>query len=234
MAKMSYGRAMTWHAERDPGAVALVHEGTATTRASRTGRSLVRVALASLVLAGIVSIVGPAANPAPVAAGTAEYIEGLLIKWTNEARASRGLPALKVGWRLMNLAGDRAADMASKNRMFHVSCLSCTLRSRDVSFSYCGEIVAYTSYPWGYDAAKAIFRMSHTMNGATAPFHAVAIRLVASSHLGSAAPDWMMMLATTSSQLKPKAKATASPSSIAPNSRTIRPEAPRSAARPMM
>jgi bile acid-coenzyme A ligase len=39
MAKMSHGRAMTWLAERDPGGIALVHEGASATRASLERRS---------------------------------------------------------------------------------------------------------------------------------------------------------------------------------------------------
>jgi uncharacterized protein YkwD len=47
--------------------------------------------------------------------------------------------------------------MASAGKLFHPSCLSCLLRKRSVSFSKCAEVIAYTSYPWGYDAARSIF-----------------------------------------------------------------------------
>jgi uncharacterized protein YkwD len=30
-------------------------------------------------------------------------------------------------------------------------------RSYGISFRTCGEVLAWTSYPWGYQAAKAIF-----------------------------------------------------------------------------
>jgi len=129
-----------------------------TPRAAQTPRLVVRVALAAVLLAGLLGVVGPAAHPAPVdAESTASYMEGLLLKWINNARADRGVPALRTTDRLMDLAGDRAADMASKGRIDHLECLSCTLRSRGVSFSRCAEVVAWTSYPWGYDAARSIF-----------------------------------------------------------------------------
>jgi uncharacterized protein YkwD len=126
-------------------------------RATSTVRSLARVTTAALVLMLGVTLVGPVANPAPVQAGTADYIEDLLLKWVNDARTSRGVPRLSVGWRLEALAGDRAAEMAAAGRIWHPSCLSCLLRKRSVSFSRCGEVVASTSYPWGYDAARSIF-----------------------------------------------------------------------------
>jgi uncharacterized protein YkwD len=125
---------------------------------ARSGlRSLARVSLAAFVLMLGVTVVGPVANPAPVNAGTADYMEDLLLKWVNDARASRGIPRLGVGWRLEALAGDRAAEMAKAGRIWHPSCLSCVLRKRSVSFSRCGEVVAWTSYPWGYQAARSIF-----------------------------------------------------------------------------
>jgi uncharacterized protein YkwD len=129
----------------------------ATPRVPHTARSILRVALASLVLATGVALVGPVSNPEAVHAGTADYMEDLLLKWVNEARQRRGVAPLKVGWRLEDLAGDRAAAMASQGKLLHTSCLSCTLRSRSVSFSSCAEVIAWTSYPWGYDAARAIF-----------------------------------------------------------------------------
>ena len=129
----------------------------ATTRATRTARSILRVALASVLLAGVVSVVGPASHPAPASAATADYMEDLLLRWVNDARSKRGIAPLKVGWRLEDYAGDRAADMAAAGRISHPSCLSCQLRNRSVSFSKCGEVVAWTSYPWGYEAARQIF-----------------------------------------------------------------------------
>ena len=127
-------------------------------RAHRLPRSLARFALLSLVLAAGLTVVGPVSHPAPVSAGTAEYMEGLLVKWINADRQARGVPAMKVGSKLTDLAGDRAVELARANKLYHPSCLSCLLRQRGVSFSSCGEVVAGTTYPWGYDAARSIYR----------------------------------------------------------------------------
>lgn len=114
--------------------------------------------LLAAVLAAFVGLgVGPAAHPAPVAATTADSMEALLVKWINSARANRGVPPLKVGSKLTNLAGDKAASMARSTVMSHASCLSCVFRSYSISFDTCGEVLAYTTYPWGYQAAKSIY-----------------------------------------------------------------------------
>ena len=128
-----------------------------TTRAPRTSRILARLALLSFVLAAAVTIVGPVAHPAPVSASTASYMEGLLVMWINDARAARGIPRLTVGTKLTNYAGDRAAKMASTNKMTHPSCLGCELNARDISWSTCGEVIAGNTYPWGYQAAKTLY-----------------------------------------------------------------------------
>ena len=122
----------------------------------RPARSSILLAAALLAFVGFA--VGPVAHPAPTNAATADYMEGLLVKWINHARQNRGIAPLKVGWRLEDLAGDRAATMASTGRMEHTSCLSCALNSHGVSYDRCGEVIAYTTYPWGYDAARSIFR----------------------------------------------------------------------------
>jgi uncharacterized protein YkwD len=31
------------------------------------------------------------------------------------------------------------------------------LRNRDISFNSCGEVIAFTTYPWGHDAARSVF-----------------------------------------------------------------------------
>ncbi len=120
-------------------------------------RAISRVLLGALLLATVVTVVGPVAHPARVEASTATYMEGLLVKWINNARASRGVPRLTVGTRLTNLAGSRASTLASTNKLVHPSCLSCLLRKWSVSFRTCGETIAGTTYPWGYDAARSIY-----------------------------------------------------------------------------
>ena len=119
----------------------------------RTRPSLVLVAaLFALIALGA----GPVAHPAPANASAAT-MEAKLVTWINNARATRGIPPLKVGWRLVDLAGDRAATMARTGKMVHVDCLACVLRSRGVSFGRCAETLSYTTYPWGYEAAHSIF-----------------------------------------------------------------------------
>jgi uncharacterized protein YkwD len=122
-----------------------------------------RLALSTLVLVASFAAtgalaVGPIANPEPVYAGTAETMEGYLVRWINSARVNRGIPALRVGSLLTSVAGYRASTMAKTGKLEHVSCLACLLRSWGVSFSRCGEVIAYTTWPWGYEAAHSIFR----------------------------------------------------------------------------
>jgi uncharacterized protein YkwD len=127
------------------------------TRATNSAATLVRIAIAALLLAAAVSIVGPISHPAQVEASTASDMEAYLIKWINDARASRGVPRLTVGTKLTTYAGDRAAKMASTNKLAHPSCLGCELNARDISWTVCAETIAATTYPYGYQAAKSLF-----------------------------------------------------------------------------
>ena len=117
-----------------------------------------RSILLTAVLAAFLGLaIGPVAHPAPTNAATADYMEGLIVKWVNNARENRGLPHLKVGWKLTKLAGARAATLAKTGELAHPACLSCAFRNFDISFTSCGEVVAMNSYPWGYEAARTIF-----------------------------------------------------------------------------
>lgn len=122
---------------------------------SRQAHSSILLVAALVAFLGFA--VGPVAHPAPASASTATYMEGLIVKWVNNARANRGVAPLKVGTLLTELAGDRAATSAQNKSLIHPSCLSCVFRSYDISFSICGEVLAWTSYPWGYQAARNIF-----------------------------------------------------------------------------
>lgn len=117
-------------------------------------RSLLLVALFAAAAA---MTAGPMADPQPVSAGTAETMESMLIGWINNARAARGIPKLSIGPKLMDAAGSRAATMARTGKLKHADCLSCLLRSYSISFSRCGEVISYTTYPWGRDAAWSIY-----------------------------------------------------------------------------
>ena len=123
-----------------------------STRPARPGILLAAALVAFLGLA-----VGPVAHPAPAQAGTASYMEGLIVKWVNHARERRGIKPLRVTTRLTNLAGDRSATLARTGVLAHPSCLACTFRSYGIKFSRCGEDIAWTSYPWGWDAARNIY-----------------------------------------------------------------------------
>jgi uncharacterized protein YkwD len=139
---------------------------TATTpvRPVRTPRFLLRLTITALVLAAALTALGPVSNPPPARAG-ALYMESLLVKWINNARANRGIPTLRVGSKLTDFAGYRARTMASTNKLAHPDCLACMLRKAGVSFSACGEVIASNNYPYGYEAARAIYRAWKNSSG---------------------------------------------------------------------
>jgi uncharacterized protein YkwD len=119
-------------------------------------RSITRLLAVAIVLSAALTVVGPAAHPKPAAAQTtAEYMEGLLVTWINQARASRGVPALHRG--MSDLADYRAKTLASTNTLAHPSCLGCLLTKWGYSWTMCGEVIAGTTYPYGYQAAKSMF-----------------------------------------------------------------------------
>ena len=122
--------------------------------ASRSVRTRLVLVLAFAFLA---LSFGPLANPAPVQAGTADTIEANLLRWVNAERSKRGVPALRLRSGLVDLAGDRAAKMASTTELEHPNCLSCKLNNRGISYNRCAEVIAYTTYPWGDQAAQSIF-----------------------------------------------------------------------------
>lgn len=113
--------------------------------------------LAALVAAFAALAVGPVAHPEPVNAGTAANMESKILGWINAARDNRGLRPLRVTDKLRALAGDRASTMARTGDLEHPDCLSCLLKNRDIAFDTCAETIAFTTYPWGHDAARSIF-----------------------------------------------------------------------------
>ena len=128
-----------------------------TTRSARIGVLRPGIVIAAFVLALVSLSAGPLADPAPVQAGTAENMEAMLLSWINDARAKKRLPALHTTAKLVDLAGDRARKMAEVNEMRHIKCLSCKLNRRGIEWDHCGEVIAYTTYPWGTQAAQSIF-----------------------------------------------------------------------------
>ncbi len=117
-----------------------------------------RLALVAVLVAFAFATVVPLATPAPTrAATTAQSMEGKILAWVNAARAERGVPALQLRGSLVELAGDRAAKMVSTNELEHPKCLSCKLNKRHIPWHTCGETIAWTSWPWGTQAAQSIF-----------------------------------------------------------------------------
>jgi uncharacterized protein YkwD len=121
--------------------------------ATALGRLVLVAVFASLAL----TAAGPLAHPSLVAASTADTIEAQLLKWVNDARVDRNLKPLRLHGGLVDLAGDQAAKMASSGNMQHLSCVSCTFTNRGIQWYSVGEIVAYTTYPYGDQAAQSIF-----------------------------------------------------------------------------
>jgi uncharacterized protein YkwD len=119
--------------------------------------ALARLLLTASFAALVATSVGPLAHPATVAAGTAETMEAKILSLVNAERTKRGLVPLRLHSGLVDLAGDRAAYMVSINQMQHISCLGCTLNSRGIQWWAAAEDIAFTSYPWGDQAAMSIF-----------------------------------------------------------------------------
>ena len=115
------------------------------------------VLLSAVFVAFVALSAGPLADPAPAQAGVAETMESQLLGWINDARAKKRLPALRTTAKLTDLAGDRARRMAETGEMKHTKCLTCKLNKRGIGWNTCGEVIAYTTWPWGTQAAQTIF-----------------------------------------------------------------------------
>lgn len=125
-------------------------------RSTGAAASIARITVVAVLLTAALSLAGPAAHPQAAAAQTTnDYMEGLIVGWINDARASRGVPALRVG--MSDLADYRARQLASANKLAHPSCLGCLLNQWGYSWRSCGEVIAGTTYPYGYQAAKSLF-----------------------------------------------------------------------------
>jgi uncharacterized protein YkwD len=116
-------------------------------------RLLVTAMLAAIVVLGV----GPLAHPSSVAASTASTMEAKILSLVNAERTKRGLVPLRLHAGLVDLAGDRAAEMASTAVFAHPSCLSCLVDSRNIQYYRAGEIIAWTGWPWGAQAAQSLF-----------------------------------------------------------------------------
>lgn len=124
---------------------------------SRRFATLPRLIVSAVLAASFVTAAGPMAHPRDVAASTASSMESQILGWVNAERSKRGLVPLRLHSGLVSLAGDRAADMASSGVMAHPSCLSCVINAWGVQWYGVGEVIAYTTWPWGSQAAKSVF-----------------------------------------------------------------------------
>jgi len=118
------------------------------------GRLALLASLAAVVAVGL----GPAAHPAPVRAGTADTMEATLLSGINAERAKLGLVPLRLHAGLVDMAGDRAAAMASAGAMSHTKCLSCELNARGIQWWGVGEVIAANNYPWGSQSAQVLLQ----------------------------------------------------------------------------
>ena len=116
---------------------------------------ILAVMVSALLSTGLV----PIHHAESVRAGTAETMESALLGWINTARASRGLPKLRVSAALTDLAGDRVAVLAAKTQLSHTlpGCLTCQLNDRSIAWNLEGEVLASNTWAWGLESARVAF-----------------------------------------------------------------------------
>ena len=97
---------------------------------------------------------------ATVSAATTTDFEHRVLDQINAARVSRGLVVLRTDGRLWDLAGDRAAAMASHNVLSHTvaGALNTSLTRRGISWYTDGETIGWTT-PRGFAAADALVKL---------------------------------------------------------------------------
>jgi uncharacterized protein YkwD len=136
-------------------------------------RLLYRHALIALLLAAMAvpTSIGPvavsAASTAPSSSTstptspTARTVASYLITWTNRDRQARGLRPLQPWSTLRNIATKRADTLAALGTLSHSAAgsLSSQLTSAGVQYYSWGEVLGWSSYPWGYDVAKSLYSM---------------------------------------------------------------------------
>ena len=130
----------------------------AAMRATRTARSIVRVALAAMLLATVVSVVGPAANPPARQRG-----HGRLHGGPPPEVGQRGARQPRRLRRSRSAGGSRTSREIEPRtwprRARPSTSAACRARCAvaSISFARCAEVIAWSSYPWGYEAARRIF-----------------------------------------------------------------------------
>jgi uncharacterized protein YkwD len=119
--------------------------------------ALARLALVAVFAAGALTVVGPVANPAPVAAATASTVESTILGWINAARANRGLVPLRLHAGLADLAGDRAETMASTGVFKHPSCVKCMFDNRGIQYFSGTEVISWSGYELSENPATSLY-----------------------------------------------------------------------------
>jgi uncharacterized protein YkwD len=119
-------------------------------------RPIAPLALALVLVGGLIAVA-----PAPAAAGTAETMEASILSWMNRDRAARGLRPLYRHSKLIDLAGDRAAVLASKGLLSHTAAGSLTyqLSTRRIQWWSYGENIGRTTAAWGSTAASSLYSL---------------------------------------------------------------------------
>lgn len=119
--------------------------------------AVIRLALVAVFAATGLTVVGPAANPTTVAAVTTGTVESTILGWINAERVNRGLVPLRRHAGLVDLAGDRADEMASTGVFKHPDCVHCLFDQRGIQYWSGTEIISWTSLELSLDAAKSLY-----------------------------------------------------------------------------
>ncbi len=119
-----------------------------------------RALITAIALSAVLSTGLSPVRPADIArAGTAASMQSALLGWINDARAARGLHALKVDSRLTAVATARIATLAATHQLSHsaAGCINCQLADHGVAWNLHGEVLASNNWPWGIESARTAF-----------------------------------------------------------------------------
>lgn len=119
--------------------------------------------MAAILAASLALVVMLGGLPAPAAANSSsDSMTAMVLSWLNRDRTARGLVPLRSWTPLRTLATDRAARMASLNRLSHDAAggnVGAALTSRGLQWYGSGEIIGASTYPWGSQAASNIYNL---------------------------------------------------------------------------
>jgi uncharacterized protein YkwD len=112
-------------------------------------------ALAALLALAIAMIAAP-----PASAATTATVGSQLVGWVNQARADRGLRALRVDPRVSSLATERAQRLADAGFLSHSypGDPGAQLDARSIQWWRWGEVLAWSGATFGTPAASYIFQ----------------------------------------------------------------------------